>query len=278
MHLPDTSSSVPSPAPAVIPEKDPESWSELAKTAVIALLLALLIRSFLYDPFNIPSGSMLPTLQIGDYLFVSKRDYGYGRYSFPFGVIPFEGRIWAGDSMPQRGDIIVFHVPHSAKNPYIKRIIGLPGDRIQMINGRLILNGVMVPREPVGYERIDGGYGQSITVTRYLETMPGGVVHDIYEVSDTGPLDNTIEYVVPAGQYFAMGDNRDNSGDSRVMDQIGFIPWGNIIGRAEVIFFSTNGSAHLWEVWKWPMAIRYDRMFDLIGPPAVTPMAQTGAL
>lgn len=246
-------------------KKDPESWSELAKTAMIAFLLAVLIRSFLYEPFNIPSGSMLPTLQIGDYLFVSKRDYGYSRYSFPFGIMPIQERIWAGTT-PARGDVIVFKLPSDPRIDYIKRIIGLPGDTVQTINGRLYLNGTLVPRTADGYDRVENGYGQEITVMRYIETLPGGVAHNIYEVGDAEDLDNAGPFTVPAGHYFAMGDNRDNSRDSRVTDLVGFIPLRNIVGRADVIFFSTNGYARLYEPWKWPWSIRYDRLFDPIGP------------
>jgi signal peptidase I len=252
------------PVPAVPAAKDPESWSELAKTAVIALLLAVLIRSFLYEPFNIPSGSMLPTLQIGDYLFVDKRTYGYSRYSFPFGVMPIEDRIWTGGDTPRRGDIVVFKLPSDNRTDYIKRVIGLPGDRVQVVNGRLLINNKMVPREPIGVERIQNGYGQWVTATHYLETLPGGTVHSIYEESDAGGLDNTPVYTVPEGHYFMMGDNRDNSRDSRVMELVGYVPVRNMVGRAQVIFFSHNGSARLWEIWRWPGAVRYGRLFSLI--------------
>lgn len=248
-------------------KKDPDSWSELAKTAIIAFLLALLIRSFLYEPFNIPSGSMLPTLQIGDYLFVSKRDYGYSRYSFPFGVMPITDRIWSS-RLPARGDIIVFKLPSDNKTDYIKRIVGLPGDKIQTINGRLYINGQIVPREPAGYKRIENGTGQPITVMHYIETLPDGVMHSIYEQSDAEGLDNAGPFHVPGGHYFAMGDNRDNSQDSRVQSLVGYIPLRNIVGRADLIFFSTNGYARLYEPWKWPWSIRFDRLFGRIGPPA----------
>lgn len=245
-----------------------ESWTEMGKTAMIAFLLAVLIRSFLYEPFNIPSGSMLPTLQIGDYLFVSKRDYGYSQYSFPFGIIPVKDRMWVSE-MPARGDVIVFKLPTDNHTDYIKRIIGLPGDKIQTINGRLYINDKMVPREPVGFDRVENGRGQQLTVARYIETLPGGVMHTIYEESDSEELDNAGPYLVPEGHYFGMGDNRDNSRDSRVLDLVGYIPFKNIVGRADIIFFSTNGTANLYEIWKWPTAIRFGRLFNRIGPPAV---------
>lgn len=259
----DTMSNDTAPA-APSTQKDPDSWSELAKTAAIAFLLAVLIRSFLYEPFNIPSGSMLPTLQVGDYLFVSKRDYGYSKYSFPFGIMPIENRIWSS-AAPTRGDIIVFKLPTDNRTDYIKRIVGLPGDKIQTINGRLYINNKMIPREAVRYERVENGFGQKITVMRYIETLPGGVMHSIYEESDAEELDNTGPFTVPEGHYFAMGDNRDNSRDSRVQNLVGYIPLRNIVGRASIIFFSTNGYAALYEPWKWPWSIRYDRLFDRIG-------------
>lgn len=237
---------------------------------MIALMLAVLIRSFLYEPFNIPSGSMMPTLLVGDYLFVSKHDYGYSKYSFPFGIIPIQDRMWAS-RVPARGDIIVFKLPTNPHIDYIKRIIGLPGDVIKTTNGRLYINNVLVDRQPVNYERIDNGRGQQTTVMRYIETLPGGVIHSIYEESDAEELDNAGPFVVPEGHYFAMGDNRDNSRDSRVQDLVGFIPLRNIVGRADVIFFSTNGSATLPELWKWPWAIRYNRLFNRIGDPATPP-------
>lgn len=256
------------PAPSL--KKDPDSWSELAKTAIIAFLLAVLIRSFLYEPFNIPSGSMLPTLQIGDYLFVSKRDYGYSRYSFPFGVMPIKDRIWTG-TLPARGDIIVFKLPSDNKTDYIKRIIGLPGDKIQTINGRLYINDRLVEREAAGIDRVENGMGQQLTVTRYIETLPGGVMHSIYEESDAEALDNAGPFHVPENNYFAMGDNRDNSRDSRVQELVGFIPFRNIVGRADLIFFSTNGYARLYEPWKWPWSIRFDRLFNRIASPLTAP-------
>lgn len=247
------------------PETKKESWSELMKTALIALLLAVLIRSFAWEPFNIPSGSMFPTLMIGDYLFVDKYPYGYSRYSFPFGVMPIEDRIWTRH-MPKRGDVIVFKLPTNTSTDYIKRIIGMPGDKIQVINGRLYINNNMIERTPLGYERLDNGNGAMLTVMRYRETLPEGVTHDIYEESDTGPLDNAGPFYVPEGHYFGMGDNRDNSRDSRVMDLVGYIPFKNIVGRASLIFFSVSGDAPFYKVWEWPFDIRYSRLMQAIGP------------
>ncbi len=249
-----------SPAPLTAKEE----WSEFARTAIIAVILALVVRSLLLEPFNIPSGSMKPTLEVGDYLFVSKPAYGYSRYSFPFGLAPIEGRVMA--KLPQRGDIAVFKLPTNTGIDYIKRVIGLPGDTIQVTSGRLYINRQLVAREPLGLKEVDEGGAGTTTTMEYLETLPGGVIHRIYEETDNGPLDNTKEYVVPEGHYFMMGDNRDNSQDSRVQNVVGFVPFENIVGRASFLFFSTNGYANLAEIWKWPWSIRYDRLFMSVKP------------
>lgn len=253
-----------------------EEWSEFAKTAVVAIVLALLVRTFLFEPFNIPSGSMKPTLEIGDYLFVYKPAYGFSRYSFPFGISPIaEGRVRA--RAPQRGDIIVFKKPTDTRTDYIKRLVGMPGDRIQMIEGRLHINGKALQRDYVIIKRVEEN-GETVTTTEYTETLPNGVTYSIYEESDSDPLDNTQEFIVPPDHYFMMGDNRDNSQDSRYIDSsghapVGFVPFENLVGRATFIFFSTNGYANIAEIWKWPRSIRYNRLFRLIEPhsPAVTP-------
>ncbi|MCK5384278.1 MAG: signal peptidase I [Alphaproteobacteria bacterium] len=237
---------------------------EFFKTAAIAILIALVIRSILFEPFNIPSGSMKPTLLVGDYLFVNKPAYGYSRYSFPFALAPIENRIFA--KKPKRGDVVVFALPSNDGIDYIKRIVGLPGDDIQVMRGRLFINDRIIPRELVETKEITKDNGEKQDVNEYIETLPGDVKHRIYEVSDDGRLDNTLLYTVPKGHYFMMGDNRDNSTDSRVIDQVGPIPFENIIGRADFLFFSTNSYAHLFEVWKWPWSIRYDRLFLDIDP------------
>lgn len=245
-----------------------EELAEFFKTALIAVILALLIRGFLYEPFNIPSGSMKPTLEVGDYIFTDKRSYGYGQYSFSlfynlFMPVPYQGRIWSAP--PQRGDVAVFWLPSHGQN-YIKRVIGLPGERIQVRQGRLYINEQMVPREFIGVHEEKDDIRGTVVLREYRETLPGGAVHDIYEESDEDNLDDTPVYIVPEGHYFMMGDNRDNSQDSRVTNQVGPVPFENIIGRAEVIFFSTNGSAGLFEVWKWPWAVRYERILGNIIP------------
>lgn len=266
-----TKDTIPSEPDSAKDQKSPplnarEEWTELFRTAMIAVILALIVRTFVFEPFNIPSGSMRPTLEIGDYLFVSKPSYGYSRYSFPFGLAPIEGRIWTGGRKPQRGDVIVFKLPTNTSVDYIKRVIGLPGDTIQVTNGRLYINHKIVPREELGGLENIRESGRDMAVTTYLETLPNGVVHYIYEMGDDRPLDNTKEYKVPEGHYFMMGDNRDNSQDSRVQEAVGFVPEKNIVGRASMIFFSTNGYAGLLEFWKWPWTVRYNRLFQIIRP------------
>lgn len=248
--------------------KDKEEISELAKTVIMALLLALIIRTFLYEPFNIPSGSMLPTLKVGDYLFVSKTAYGYSRHSFPFGMASFDGRIMDGtsDDKPKRGDVVVFKLPTDTSIDYIKRIIGMPGDRVQVIAGRLYINGEMVERESVGFHQELGHDYNPRRVMEYLETLPGGIVHRIFEISDNENLDNTKEYIVPSGHYFMMGDNRDNSQDSRVQSLVGFVPYENFVGRADILFFSIDEKAKLLMPWTWFKSVRFNRIFDKIGP------------
>ena len=232
---------------------------ENVKTIFYAGLIAIGIRSFAFEPFNIPSGSMIPTLLVGDYLFVSKFSYGYSRFSLPLSPPLFSGRIFG--SLPHRGDVAVFKLPRDTSTDYIKRIIGLPGDRIQMKGGHLFLNGTEVPRQPEGTYTATGD-GPPMVMRLYLETLPNGVTHDILKASDDGPLDNTQEYLVPPGHVFAMGDNRDNSLDSRVLNAVGFIPVENLVGRAEFLFFSVDATAPWWEFWEWPFEIRWNRLFS----------------
>lgn len=247
-------------------KKKSGGWLESVKTILYAALIAIGIRTVAFEPFNIPSGSMIPTLLVGDYLFVSKFSYGYSRHSMPFSPNLFSGRIFG--SLPQRGDVAVFKLPRDGSTDYIKRIIGLPGDRIQVRGGILHINGQAVRREALGPYTVEGD-GPRITVRRYRETLPAengrpGVSHEILEATDDGPFDNTVEFRVPEGHVFAMGDNRDNSLDSRAMNAVGFIPIENLVGRAEFIFFSVDGSAAWWEVWGWPFAIRWSRLFSAV--------------
>ena len=247
---------------ALRPGKSDGLW-ETVKTVIYAVLIALVIRTVAYEPFNIPSGSMIPTLLVGDYLFVSKMSYGYSKYSLPGSVPLISGRIF--ESEPERGDVAVFKLPTDPSKDYIKRIIGLPGDRIQMREGRLYINGTMVPRRRIeNYVYTPQHSSVPVSVAQYIETLPNGVAHPILEArGDRGQHDNTREFVVPAGHYFAMGDNRDNSLDSRTRE-VGNIPAENLVGRADILFFSVNGEARLWEVWKWPVAIRFRRLFNTI--------------
>ncbi|MGB2241266.1 MAG: signal peptidase I [Candidatus Puniceispirillaceae bacterium] len=239
-------------------KRKPEGKFEFIKTIVIAGALALGFRSLLFEPFNIPSGSMIPTLLVGDYLFVSKYSYGYSRYSFPFGMAPFDGRIF--ETPPERGDVAVFRQPQNESVAFIKRIVGLPGDRIQVTDGVLRINDVAVNRVRKGFATASDGYNV-IRFAVYQETLPNGKSYLIQERSDDDVLDNTNVFLVPEGHYFMMGDNRDNSRDSRTTS-VGMVPAENLIGRAERLFFSHNKSAHLWEIWKWPFAIRYGRLGD----------------
>jgi signal peptidase I len=231
-------------------------------TVAIGLLAALIIRSVVIEPFNIPSGSSIPILLVGDYLVASKFAYGYSAYSFELGLL-FSGRIsMPGLShMPERGDVIVFKVPTDNSTDYIKRLIGLPGDHIQMKNGILYINDRPCPRERIQDFLYSEGNGAVLPLAQYIETLPNGVQHRVIKMGDNGPLNNTQVYNVPPGKYFMMGDNRDNSHDSRALSEVGYVPADNLTGRAEFIFFSTDGSAHLWEFWKWPFAIRYNRLF-----------------
>ncbi|MDB5369386.1 MAG: lepB [Roseomonas sp.] len=248
-------------------KKKADGWVESIKTVVYAALIAVGIRTVAFEPFNIPSGSMIPTLLVGDYLFVSKYAYGYSRHSLPFSPDIFDGRILG--AVPVRGDVAVFKFPRDNTTDYIKRIVGLPGDRIQVKGGRLFVNRQEVPRESLGLYTVEGD-GPRMTVRRFRETLPPAasgrpVQHEILEASDDGPYDNTTEFLVPADHVFAMGDNRDNSLDSRDMvSGVGFVPVENLVGRAEMIFFSVDGSAAWWEVWAWPFAIRWNRLFSAV--------------
>ncbi len=242
-------------------EEEDSVW-ELIKTALLAVCLALVIRTFAFEPFNIPSGSMVPTLLVGDYLFVSKYSYGYSQYAFPFGMASFDGRIFASE--PERGDVAVFRQPKRPQIDYIKRIVGLPGDRIQVKEGILYVNDTPVVRDRVGISQYEDTFGRLGNYTMYREILPGGTEHNLIERSDEERLDNTPVYVVPEDHFFAMGDNRDNSQDSRVMSEVGFVPMDNLVGKAQYIFFSTDGSASIAQVWEWPSAIRWNRIFQEI--------------
>jgi signal peptidase I len=238
-------------------QKKPSGFRETATTVFYAILIALAVRTVAYEPFNIPSGSMIPTLLVGDYLFVSKFSYGYSRYSLPFSLPLIPGRVWFRP--PERGDVMVFKLPTDNKTDYIKRIVGLPGDTVQLKDGILTINGKPVQRERVDDFVNQDSLGNYVRIPRYLETLPNGRKHYILEVTENTPFDSTPEYRVPEGHYFAMGDNRDRSRDSRFLNEVGYIPAENLIGRAEFLFFSVNGD--VWEIWKWPKTLRFERLF-----------------
>jgi signal peptidase I len=233
---------------------------ETARTLVYAVLAALIVRTVAFEPFNIPSGSMRPTLLVGDYLFVAKYSYGYSQYSLPWSVPLFSGRIL--DSAPERGDVAVFKLPRDNETDYIKRIIGLPGDRIQVLRGVLHINGEPVPREKVDSFKFKDERGRAQEYPQYRETLPNGVSYMTLDRTTSGG-DNTQIYTVPEGHYFAMGDNRDNSQDSR-FPQVGFIPEENLVGRAEFIFHSLANGTGIGEVWNWPDDTRGERVFMTI--------------
>lgn len=238
-----------------------ESAWEAVRTIFYAVVIAVFVRTFAYEPFNIPSGSMIPTLLVGDHLFVSKFSYGYSRYSLPFGLPLFDGRIF--ESLPERGDVAVFRRPGNEYEDYIKRIVGLPGDRIQVKGGVLHVNDKPVERQRIE-DYVEYGSSGASSITQYLETLPNGKRHSIIEYGDDNFFDNTDVFTVPAGHIFAMGDNRDDSRDSRDLQWVGFVPLTNLVGRAEFLFFSTDGTAEWWEFWKWPSATRFSRIFSSV--------------
>jgi len=236
---------------------------EIVKTVVYALLIALVLRVLLFQPFTIPSASMEPNLYQGDYIIVSKFSYGWSRYSVPFSPPLFSGRILA--RAPHRGDIIVFKYPPDPKKDYVKRLIGLPGDRIQMKRGLLYLNGQMVPRTYVGSAKEDNGYFVR-DVAHYRETIDGRS----FVTADFGlteELDNTSLFVVPEGHYFMMGDNRDNSEDSRVPPEaggVGYVPAENFEGKAQIILLSWKPGASIFKPWTWVLNLQPSRFVNIL--------------
>ena len=233
------------------------SFSELFKTLMIAGSIAIIFRSIFFEPFNIPSGSMIPTLLVGDYLFVSKYSYGYSKYSFPFGIVPIDDRLL--DENPKRGDVIVFRKPGDESIDYIKRLIGLPGDTVQVRNGILLVNNKEAKRLKTNMGKMKNIFGQEKVFIEYKEKFENTNFHKIIESSDSDPFDNTIEFIVPENNFFFMGDNRDNSRDSRT-SEVGFVPKKNLIGKAQIIFFSHNSEASFYEFWKWHKSIRFSRI------------------
>jgi signal peptidase I len=269
-------------------KSDAAEWREYGLFLLKLAALVLIFRSFFFTPFNIPSESMQPRLLIGDYLVVAKWPYGFSRYSFPFSPPLFENRIFG--SLPERGDVVVFKAPPEQKEDYIKRVIGLPGDVIQMTGGVLSINGKAVPkvrlpdfvtpvtpgmRDAVAlegqsehcwraeYREAAKGGGEQCRYRRFRETLPNGKSYEILDIADAEPGDDTQAFVVPEGQLFLMGDNRDRSADSRFPADgraIGMVPVENLVGRAELTWFSTDGSARWLLPWTWFSAARPDRM------------------
>jgi signal peptidase I len=260
------------------PKKEEGFW-ENVRFIIIMVIVVTLVRSLVFAPFSIPSESMVPRLLVGDHLIVTKWNYGWSRYSFPFGIVPISGRIWG--KAPERGDVVVFKAPPDNQTDYIKRVIGLPGDQVQMRSGKLLINGTAVPKVPIAdlvipftptmpcreespdkFRAADEAAGVC-RYSRFRETLPNG---KSYEVLDTGygPQDDTPVFVVPEGHYFMMGDNRDNSADSRfpaeVGGGIGFVPAENLLGPAVIMYFSTDGTAEWLKPWTWFTAARWDRI------------------
>ena len=273
----------PEPEPAAPPkkkEKKQESWGSTLRFLIILFAITVIVRSFVFAPFSIPSGSMLPNLMIGDYLFVTKWPYGWSRYSIPFGLGGFSGRIWG--RLPDRGDIVVFRYPGQENEDYVKRVIGLPGDRVAVRGGQVILNGQPIERRRIADYAMPVSAnspcrivaeapredfrpnGSECRYPRYRETLPGG---RSYEVLDQGRTiqDDHGEIVVPEGHLFVMGDNRDDSADSRVPQEaggVGLLPVDNVLGEVFVAFWSTDGSASL-APWTWFSAARWSRIGTL---------------
>ncbi|AOX19273.1 signal peptidase I [Kozakia baliensis] len=252
-------------------EKSQDTPMETVRFIVLWLVVIFGVRSFIVEPFNIPSGSMIPTLQVGDFVAVTKYSYGYSRFSMPFSPHLFDGRIFF--STPHRGDVAVFRFTKDTSVDYIKRIVGLPGDHIQVRAGELYINGEKVPRRSLGVYSAYDENRTKLQGMRYLETLPGSngrqpVQHQILKLTDDGQQNDTPEYVVPDDSFFAMGDDRDDSADSRFQgddpEDLGYVPMQNLVGRAQFIFLSYDARHPIWQFWQWPMEIRWSRLFSLV--------------
>ncbi|MGL1920107.1 MAG: signal peptidase I [Hyphomicrobiales bacterium] len=233
-----------------------ELW-DLVVVVVEALLIAVVIRTFIFGLVVIPSASMVPTLLIGDYLYVTKYAYGYSKHSFPFSAAPFDGRIFGAE--PKMGDVIVFKGA-AKKIDYIKRLVGLPGDKVQMIDGVLHINNKAIDKVAAPDFTEKDKFGNISVVKRYVETLPNGVKHNSVDYGNTR-ADNTNIFEIPKGHYFMMGDSRDNSNDSRFQDKVRMVAFEDIIGRADFLLLSLDNNSAFWKFWKWPENLRTDRMF-----------------
>ena len=235
------------------------------KTLGLAILAALTIRSFLFEPFSIPSGSMYPTLVVGDYLFVSKYSYGFSRHSFPLSIPVVPKRIFY--SSPKRGDVVVFKTPTDNKTDYIKRLIGLPGDSIKMVENEIFLNGKKIERKKINDEIYSDTFDRQSKVSRYMEILPSGKSYEVFEMNNDVSIydtNNFKELTVPRDQFYVIGDNRDNSQDSRF---IGGIPKDNLVGQGALVFLSFDSKkGRWWKVWTWFSALRKDRFFTSLFP------------
>ena len=240
-------------------------WSRELKSILLALGFVLIVRTVVAEPYMVPSPSMVPTLLVGDELLANKFAYGYGKYSSPVGLMPdFSGHLLG--KAPERGDVVVFRLPRDPSTSYVKRLIGLPGDRIQMRAGRLYINGVLVPRREIGAFANDVG-GRAVPSVRYVETLPNGREHELLEISDAERHDDTPEFVVPPKHYFMMGDNRDDSLDSRVAAAdggVGFVPEDNLVARVDLVLLSRDPAVAWLDVAEWPHAFRLDRLFGRV--------------
>lgn len=232
---------------------------ENLKTLFGALIIAILIRSLLYQPFYIPSSSMEPTLLVGDRIFVSKFTYGYSKHSFPFSPHFSNNRFFS--KVPKRGDLVVFKTPSDNRTDYIKRLIGLPGDSIQFIDGELLINDKKVNRVKIkNFLSIRCG-NFNLDTNSFVETLPNGVKHSVV-YKKSGSLQNTKKFKVPNNKYFLLGDNRDCSKDSRYLDSVGYVENLNLVGRAEFIFFSNDTNiSSLIKIWNIHKSFRLDRLF-----------------
>ncbi len=240
-------------------------WVRDLKSIGLAIGFVLIVRTVAAEPFVVPSPSMVPTLLVGDELIANKHAYGYGKFSSPIGLMPnFAGRVLGAP--PERGDVVVFRLPRDPATTYVKRLIGLPGDRVQMRRGGLYINGQIVSRRPIGVYSTEWD-GRTWFFTRYVETLPNGREHEILKLSDDQPLDNTREFVVPPRSFFMMGDNRDMSLDSRVPSDaggVGFVPEENLIGRTARVLFSRDPAVSWWDIPQWPHAFRRSRFFAAV--------------